>query len=104
MDRAQSLYIRASALGDEGGLNYLGAFQFISGTGNQDQGIANFRKAAESGTCARALNNLAICFENGYAGCQQNYEKAMQLYDKSAKLSFCPAMVNRAYLHYKIAK
>jgi len=28
----------------------------------------------------------------------------MQLYEKSAKLGFCPAMVNRAYLHYKLAQ
>lgn len=31
MDRAQSLYVRAAALGDEGGLNYLGAFYFSQG-------------------------------------------------------------------------
>ena len=46
---------------------------------------------------------MGICFERGYAGCEQNREKAMQLYEKSAKLGYCPAMVNRAYLHYKIA-
>lgn len=28
LDRAQSLYIRAAALGDEGGLNFLGNFYF----------------------------------------------------------------------------
>ena len=27
----------------------------------------------------------------------------MSLYEKSAKLGYCPAMVNRAYLHYKMA-
>ena len=28
----------------------------------------------------------------------------MELYEKSAKLGFCPAMVNRAYLHFKLAE
>ena len=63
-----------------------------------------FRKAAHSGNCPKAMNNLAICFENGHQGCEQNYEKAMQLYEKSAKLDYAPAMVNKAYLHYKLAE
>ncbi len=49
------------------------------------------------------MNNLAICFENGYPGCEQNIDKALELYNKSSKLGYCPAMVNRAYLHYKLA-
>jgi len=32
--------------------------------------VSLFRKAAESGNCARAINNLAICFERGYADCE----------------------------------
>ena len=70
---------------------------------NRDSSANLFRKAAQSGNNARAMNNLGICFERGYADCEQNREKAMQLYEKSAKLGYCPAMVNRAYLHYKIA-
>ena len=85
-------------------MNFLGAYQFNHLPASRDYGVSLFRKAAESGNCPRALNNLAICFERGFADCEQNVEKAMQLYDKSAKLGFCPAMVNRAYLHYKLAE
>ena len=71
-EKAQSLYIRAASQGDEGGLNFLGVHQFNekNGPASTDQGAALFRKAAASGNCPRALNNLAICFENGYADCE----------------------------------
>jgi TPR repeat protein len=36
---------------------------------NENEAEAFFRKAAQSGKCARALNNLALCFENGIGQC-----------------------------------
>ena len=50
------------------------------------------------------MNNLALCFEKGYGDCQQDFQKALQLYEKSAKLGYCPAMVNRGHLHFKMAE
>ena len=85
-------------------MNLLGAYQFNNQPASRDHGVALFRKASQSGNCPRSLNNLAICFERGYGDCEINYEKALQLYEKSAKQGFCPAMVNRAYLHYKMAE
>ena len=103
-EKALTLYTRGAALGEEGSMNFLGVLQFNSQSTNREQSVALIRKAAESGNNARALNNLSICFEHGYAGCEQNVEKALQLYEKSAKLGFAPAMVNRAYLHFKVAQ
>ena len=62
--------MRAATLGDESGLNFLGAYQFNDVPSNRDQGVALFRKASQSGNCPRALNNLAICFERGYGDCE----------------------------------
>ena len=69
IDKAMALYAKSASLGDEQALNFLGAYQF-NHQNLLDQGVAKFRKAAQSGNCARALNNLALCFEKGYGDCQ----------------------------------
>jgi len=57
-------------------LNFLGAHAYnINNNGNE--AVSYFRKAAASGKCARALNNLALCFENGVGDCQQDFETAL---------------------------
>lgn len=48
-------------------MNYLGAYYF-NHTKEYAKAVFNFRKAAEKGTCERALNNLAMCFEIGVEG------------------------------------
>jgi TPR repeat protein len=80
--------------------------------------VKYFKVAAENGICARAINNLGICFEMG----QEEYnlahkvdlkddqpilkdiDHAADLYLQSAQMDFSPSMVNLAYLIFKSAK
>jgi TPR repeat protein len=64
LDASLDLYKKASALGDPLALNYLGSFYF-NHTKEFDKAIKLFREACATGTCARALNNLGLCFEQG---------------------------------------
>ena len=62
-------YKLAASQGDEQALNFLGAYAY-NVLHNETEAVDCFRKAASSGNCARALNNLALCFENGVGDCQ----------------------------------
>jgi len=64
-------------------LNFLGAYAF-NVTRDEVESVSYFRRAAASGTCSRALNNLALCFENGVGSLQIDFETALKLYYKSA--------------------
>ena len=57
-------------------LNYLGAYSF-NVEKSEETAVQYFRQAAASGKCARAVNNLALCFEKGVGGCQQDYQTAL---------------------------
>jgi len=96
------LFEKAAQLGNENAINFMGAYHYNVKRDVQ-RGVDCFRRAARSQNCARALNNLGICFEKGYGDCQQDFNQALDKYEKSSKLGFVPAMVNRAYLHFKMA-
>ncbi len=64
MEIALPLYTKAAELGDELGLNFLGAYKFNVNK-NESAAVEMFKKAAASAKCARALNNLGLCFEFG---------------------------------------
>jgi TPR repeat protein len=50
-------------------MNFLGSYHF-NYTKDYAKAVQCFREAAEKGTCARALNNLGICFELGVGGAE----------------------------------
>jgi TPR repeat protein len=64
IQKARELYQEAADLGCELAKNYLGQIAF-----NYDKSfyraVGYFKAASSSGKCAKALHNLAICFELG---------------------------------------
>lgn len=62
------MFQRAAELGSENAINFLGAYYFNI-TKELQRGVDCFRRAAKSENCARALNNLGICFEKGFGDC-----------------------------------
>lgn len=68
LQKALACYRTAAAQNNEAALNYLGAHCF-NVERNEVDAVSYFRQAAASGKCARAINNLALCFENGCGGC-----------------------------------
>jgi TPR repeat protein len=103
IEEAIILYKSASNSDNELALNFLGAHAF-NNEKDMDLAVENFRRAAESERCGRALNNLGMCFEIGIGSAQQDYTKALNLYEKSAKLGYSAAMANSAYLKFKQAE
>ena len=67
-EKALKCYKEAASQNDELALNYLGAYAY-NVKQNEKEAAQFFRKAAESGTCSKALNNLGLCFENGIGDC-----------------------------------
>lgn len=78
-------------------MNALGAL-FYNELKDQNQACEWFRKAAERG-CARALNNLGICYELGH-GTEKDTDQALQLYKESAHKGYLPALLNVGLLTY----
>lgn len=70
-------YEEAAAYGHELAMNALGSL-FYNEQKDYSQAAEWFRKAAERG-CARALNNLGICYEFGH-GVELDSDQAFQLY------------------------
>ena len=64
LEIALPLYTKAAELGDELALNFQGAHLF-NVSKNEGAAVEMFKKATSSGKCARALNNLGLCFEFG---------------------------------------
>jgi hypothetical protein len=61
LEIALPLYTKAAESDDELALNFLGAYQF-NVSKNESAAAEMFKKATSSGKCARALNNLGLCF------------------------------------------
>jgi TPR repeat protein len=68
-EKALTCYEIAAEQENELALNFLGAYAYNVQKKEEDA-VKYFRRAAASGTCPRALNNLALCFENGVGSCQ----------------------------------
>ena len=115
IDRARELYQEAADQDCELAQNFLGSLHF---THDKDfnKAVKYFKLASKSGKCARALNNLGLCYEMGPEQSKvegrEDEEKiieadpsyAAQLYLQSARLSYTPAMVNLAQLLFKSAQ
>ena len=99
LEKAIPLYEQAAGHGDELAMNFLGAY-FFNVKDNAVEAVRYFRQASTSGNCARALNNLALCFEHGVAT-QQDIDTAISLYEKAARLAYAPALCNHAYLLFR---
>lgn len=103
LDRAHSLYLKAVDMDDNLARNLLGSYYF-NHTREFDKAVKLFRLACEKkGNNERALNNLGVCFEQGVGDAVQDYQQAMKLYEESADLGYDQAMVNLAYLYFKLA-
>lgn len=72
-------------------MNALGSL-FYNEQKDYRQAFEWFKKAAERGF-ARALNNLAICYELGH-GVDVDTDMALQLYQESRKKGYVPATLN----------
>lgn len=118
IEKARELYQASADQGCSNGLNYLGSLSFNLDK-NFPAAVEYFKKATQSENCPRALNNLGICFEIGpkeycnqmnidleeqASSIEKDINHAADLYFKSAKQSFVPAMVNLAFLIFKCAK
>jgi TPR repeat protein len=89
-------YRKAADWGDVYGMDALGVHLF-RGTGvfrNEAEAIQWFRKAADGGF-APAQIHLAILYENGWGGVNQDLEKAKQLFLQAAN-SAVPEIANQA--------
>ena len=62
---------------------------------NYVQAVEWFKKAASRG-CPRAMNNLAICLEQGHGVESADMDQAFQLYQESASKGYLPAVYNLA--------
>ncbi|CDW82127.1 sel1 domain protein repeat-containing protein [Stylonychia lemnae] len=100
--KALDYYQKSAKYGDELAMNYLGSYYF-NHSQDYDKAVQFFRQASESGKCERALNNLAICFEQGIGDAVQDYYQALKLYEQSAILGYDQALINQAFLYYKVA-
>ena len=87
--------------GHELAMNALGTL-FYNEQKDYSQASEWFRKAAERG-CARALNNLGICYELGQ-GVETDYDQALQFYRESMMKGYLPATFNLAMLYMQKAK
>jgi TPR repeat protein len=83
LSNALEYYKRAVDMGDNLAKNYLGAYYF-NHTKEYNKAVKLFREAVEGG-CERALNNLGICFEEGFGDAIQDYHQAIKLYEMSAE-------------------
>eukprot|EP00347_Sterkiella_histriomuscorum_P001396 403372196 len=100
--KALEYYQKAANLGDELAMNFIGSYYF-NHTKDFDKAFKYFRQACQSGKCERAFNNLAHCFEQGVGEAIQDYHTAIRLYEQSALNGYHQALVNLAFLYYKIA-
>jgi TPR repeat protein len=76
-------------------MNALGTL-FYNELKDYSQASEWFRKAAERG-CARALNNLGVCYELGQ-GVEVDFDQSFQLYKESMAKGYHPAEFNLAML------
>ena len=65
---------------------------------NYVQAVEWFKKAANRG-CARAMNNLAICYEQGHGVESPDMDLAFQLYSEAAAKEYLPAIYNLAFAY-----
>ena len=99
LNKAHDLYQRAADLGDSLAKNYLGSFYF-NHSKEYEKAVNLFRQASD---CARAQNNLGLCFEQGLGKAVQDYHQAIKLYELSADQQNDQAMTNLGYLYFKMA-
>ncbi len=118
--KAVEYYTRAVQKSDPLAMNYLGLHYYRQGTASvftaEEQNVAaegssqrNLRKAAELFKrahelgCARAANNLGVCYEQG-AGVERDIEQAFTCYKDAADRKYAQGMFNLGYLYLQKAK
>ena len=109
---AAKYYTRAAEQGDALAINYLGLYYYKQGldpgTAEQSRdrflqkGAELFKKSRELG-CARAANNLGMCYEQG-AGVEKDFEQAFVCYKEAADKGYAQGMFNLGYLYLRKAK
>jgi len=99
-NKAISLYELASEKGNSLAINYLGAYYF--GLREYEKAVDYFCKSANL-NCARAANNLGICYENGY-GVVKNETEALFWYEKAAEQGFSESHLNAGFIYLKLSK
>ncbi len=99
-EKAHALYQKAADLGNALAKNFVGLYQY--NRGNYKPAVELFKRSKELG-CARAANNLGMCYEQGL-GTERDLDRALECYQEAAEKGHASGMYNLAYLYLRKAK
>eukprot|EP01022_Parablepharisma_sp_SALTPOND_P020236 TRINITY_DN3627_c0_g1_i1.p1 TRINITY_DN3627_c0_g1~~TRINITY_DN3627_c0_g1_i1.p1 ORF type:complete len:706 (-),score=99.15 TRINITY_DN3627_c0_g1_i1:1812-3929(-) len=108
--RAIEYYTKAAQRGDFLAINYLG-LHYYKMAQSADESVRRkyyqkaaelFKKSKELG-CARAANNLGMCYEQG-TGVEKDLDQAFACYKEAANKKYAQGMFNLAYMYLAKAK